>query len=146
MIVSSAFFGLVCRNNLWRKLETGRHTKIDKNHREVLGGGDIGVEADRQRLLFWPPPLRVPDAKINRCALFSCLIRWATFRLQKVKKQRKDEKLSKARKAKMRKRQNTETLKSPTPSVGVFWVIFYCKTGKIEILTFFWPTGWGYGQ
>ena len=56
------------------------------------------------------------------------LIRWATFRLQKVKNIGKDGKL----------RQN---VKNPHTKCGVFFtVIFTIKLGKFENLTFFWPT------
>ena len=64
------------------------------------------------------------------------LIRWATFRLQKVKKKRERWKI-RQEKAKMRKKDKTFKREKPPHLVwGFFWVIFYYKTG--EILRF-WP-------
>ena len=58
----------------------------------------------------------------------------------------KDEKL-RQEKARWERRQNIETWKTPTPSVGVFLGHFLLwNWGKFEILTFFWPTDWGYGH
>ena len=62
--------------------------------------------------------------------------RWATFRLQKVKKQREIWKM-RQEKVKMRKKAKTLKREKPPHQVwGFFWAIFYYKTGdKLK----FWP-------
>ena len=58
------------------------------------------------------------------------LIRWATFRLQKVKKQRERRK-NKARKGKDEKEDKTLKREKPPHLVwGFFWAHFYYKTGE----------------
>ena len=79
----------------------------------------------------WPAKRKKVDNQLTLQHIYIYaynLIQWATFRLQKVKKQRERWK-TKARKGRWERRQNIETWKTPTPSVGVCWVIFYYKTG-----------------
>ena len=61
---------------------------------------------------------------------------------KKSRSRGKDEKL-RQEKAKMRKKTKHWNVKTPTPFSGSFFTI---KLENFEILTFFWPTDWGYGQ
>ena len=75
------------------------------------------------------------------------LIQWATFRLQKFKKQRERWKNKATKRQRWERRQNMETWKKTHTWCGGFSVPFFTiKLGKIEILTLFSPTDWGYGH
>ena len=74
------------------------------------------------------------------------LIRWATLRLQKVKKKREWWK-NKAREGKDEKVDKTLNVKKTHTKCGFFLGhVLLSNGGNSEILTFFWPTDWGYGH